>query len=78
MPSEDDHQLIAPDDPACFIDNSYPICIAVECDCEIGVVLANGVDGELHVFDDSRIGMMMRKAAVRLAEQLDDFASEIA
>src|SRR4030095_2591351 len=59
---EDEHQLIAPDDAAVFIYPSNAIGVAVKSDRQISLMLAHGVDRELHVFNHSGIGMMIWKS----------------
>jgi hypothetical protein len=76
-PGEEHHQLIAPDYSPLLVDNTDPIRITVECDCEIGVVFSNGGYRVLHILDDRRIRVVVREAAVGLAKQLDDFAAQI-
>jgi hypothetical protein len=64
------------DDLAVAGDDAEAVAIAVESESEFGAARASASDDILQVLWLRRVGMMIRKIAVDLAEQLDELAAE--
>ena len=58
------------------VDDADAVGVAVEGDAEVGARRAHALDELLHVLDDRRIGMVVREAAVGLAEERRDARAE--
>src|SRR5262249_54537547 len=67
---KENHQLIAPDDIAPFVYHAYAIGVAVKRDRKVRTMLIHSSYGIRHVFDNGRIRMVIRKAAISFTEQL--------
>ena len=73
---EEDQHLVAPEDVAVVVDEADAVGVAVEGDPEVGAVLLHGVDQDLHVLFDRRVGMVIREAAVRLRKDVAHVAAQ--
>ena len=72
---KDDHQLIAPDHATVFVNYADAVAVAVKGYRQVGLVFGNRINRKAHVFDDRRVGVMIRKAAVRFAEEFNHVAA---
>ena len=68
--SEEHEELVAPDDAALRVRDADAVGVAVEGDAELGPRLGDGADQGTHVVGDRRVGVVVREAAIRVAEQL--------
>ena len=77
--AREQHQLaVGPDDLAGLRDHAQPVAVAVEGQAQLTVGIGHAVDQVAQVLGFGRIGMVIGKGAVHLAEQLGHFAAECA
>jgi hypothetical protein len=69
IPAEDHEQLVAVDDFAGFIDRANPVGVTIEGDSELRAGAANRCLQIPEVLRHGGVRMMIREAAIRLAEQ---------
>src|SRR2546423_1584642 len=65
----DNEEIVAPDYLAGVVDDPYAVCIAVEGDADVGLILLHGGDQSLDVLWNRRVGMVIRECSVALAEK---------
>src|SRR2546425_8634484 len=75
---EEHQQLIAEHDAALLVYGADAVAVAVERDAELGLLADDCGPQVAQVLEHGGIGMVIRKRAVRFAEQRHDFGSELA
>lgn len=72
--TEEDHEFVAPDHVAIFVNHADAVGIAVVGDAKITVFFFNGGDDVCQVFENGGICVVIGKGSVWFAEKFDDFA----
>ena len=75
--AEQDHQLIAPQDPAGGVDRADAIGVAVERDAELGTQRLHGHDQIGEVLGLRWVGMVVWEAAVEVAVERHDVEAQL-
>src|SRR3989449_8168258 len=75
---EEHQQLIAEHDAALLVYGADAVAVAVERDAELGLLADDCGPQVAQVLEHGGIGMVIRKRAVRFAEQRHDFGAELA